>query len=193
MRNIDISKYRSRGFTPYEAEARCGSSRLRSGFTLVELIVAVFIFSILVFVAGGSFIGSLSMQRRALNAKKVEENGRYILESMSREIRVANPITSANSACPGPSMLTFQHPVNGPIDYFLSGSQIHRRYNGNDTIISNPDISVSRLNFCISGNFAGDDRQPRVTIILGLTETTGTTQLDSIDLQTTISQRVLSD
>lgn len=164
----------------------------KNGFTLVELIVAVFIFSTLVFVAGGSFIGVLNMQRRGLNVKKIEENGRFILESMTREIRVANPITSADSGCPGPSTLTFQHPTNGTIEYFISSSGIHRRVNGIDTVLSSPDVSISRLNFCISGNLGGDNKQPRVTIILGLS-TGGASQADILDLQTTVSQRVLSD
>lgn len=164
---------------------------MKRGFTLIELIVSIFIFSILVFVAGGSFIGALAAQRRALNIKKVEENGSFVMELMTREIRVANPINTSNSGCPGPSILSFQHPVNGAIEYSISNSQITRRVNGVNTIISNPDVTVARLNFCISGNSVNDDNQPRITIILGLSNKE--TQSETIDLQTTVSQRVLSD
>lgn len=166
----------------------------KKGFTLVELIVAVFIFSVLVTIAGGSFVSALSLQRRALNIKKVEENGRFILELMSRELRVANPINTANNSCPAnASAISFQHPVNGLVQYSLSGSQVHRNVGGADTIISNPDIEVSRLVFCVSGNTAGDDRQPRVTIILGLKTAGSGLDAATLDLQTTVSQRVLSD
>lgn len=164
----------------------------RNGFTLIELLVAVFIFSVLIVLAGGSFIGATAAGRRALNIKKAEENGKFILELMAREIRVANPINTGNSACPGTGILNFQHPVNGTVEYFLSGSQVHRRVNGVDTVVSNPDVDVSRLNFCVSGNQSGDDRQPRVTVILGL-NAVGAPQNDIFDLQTTVSQRVLSD
>ncbi|MEK7659091.1 MAG: prepilin-type N-terminal cleavage/methylation domain-containing protein [Patescibacteria group bacterium] len=164
----------------------------QNGFTLVELLVAVFIFSVLVVLAGGSFIGAMAAQRRALNIKKAEENGKFILELMAREIRVANPINTGNSACLGTTILNFLHPVNGTVEYFLSGNQIHRRVNGVDTVVSNPDVDVSRLNFCISGNQSGDDRQPLVTVILGL-NAVGAPQNDVFDLQTTVSQRVLSD
>ena len=136
----------------------------KKGFTLIELLVAVFIFSVLIVLAGGSFVGVTVSQRRALNIKKAEENGKFILELMAREIRVANPINTGNSACPGTAILNFQHPVNGAVEYFLSGNQIHRRVNGTDTVVSNPDIDVSRLNFCISGNQAGDDRQRQCII-----------------------------
>lgn len=164
----------------------------KNGFTLIELIVAVFIFSILIFMAGGSFVGALAVQKRALNIKKAEENSRFILELMAREIRVANSITTGDTGCPGVSSFSFRHPVNGTIEYFLSGSQVHRRVNGVDTVISNPDVEISRLSFCVSGNASGDDRQPRVTIILGL-KAVNAAEADAFDLQTTVSQRVLSD
>lgn len=163
-----------------------------NGFTLIELIVAVFVFSILVFMAGGTFVGALAVQKRALNIKKAEENAKFILELMAREIRVANPITTADTGCPGVSSFSFRHPVNGTIEYFLSGSQVHRRVNGIDTVISSPDADVSRLSFCVSGNGSNDDRQPRVTVILGL-KAVNAAEADAFDLQTTVSQRVLSD
>ena len=168
---------------------------MNKGFTLIELIVAFFVFSVLVVLAGGSFVSALNLQRRALNIKKVEENGRFISELMARELRVANPINTGDANCPdsGSSTISFQHPVNGSIEYSLSGSQVHRRVGGADTIISNPDIEVSRLTFCISGNAAGDDRQPRVTVLLGLKTPGAAPDVATIDLQTTVSQRVLSD
>lgn len=167
----------------------------KKGFTLVELVVAVFIFSVLMVIAGGSFVSALSLQKRALNIKKVEENGRFILELMAREIRVANPINTADNGCPGSgaSILTFQHPVNGSIEYSLSGNQVHRKVEGVDSIISNPDIEVSRLIFCVSGNTASDDKQPRVAIILSLKTDGSAAEAANLDLQTTVSQRVLND
>ena len=171
----------------------------KNGFSLMELVVAVFIFSVLVAIAGGSFVSALSLQRRALNIKRVEENGRFILELMAREIRVANPINTGNSSCPGSgtSILAFTHPVNGAIEYFLSGSlsgsQVHRRVNGVDSIISNPDVEVSRFIFCISGNTVGDDQQPRVTVVLGLKTPGASVDVTAINLQTTVSQRVLNN
>lgn len=168
---------------------------MKNGFTLIELLVAVFVFSILVTLAGGSFVSTLSLQRRALNMKNTEENGRFILELMARELRVANPINTPDTNCPvsGASSLIFQHPVNGAVVYSLSGGQVHRQVGGTDTIISSPNVEVARLNFCISGNTANDDKQPRVTVILSLKSGGTMVESSTIDLQTTVSQRVLSD
>ncbi len=166
----------------------------KNGFTLMELIVAIFVFSTLFSIAGGSFVSALSLQRRALNIKKVEENGRFVLELMARELRVANPITSVDVSCPaGSSNISFVHPVNGDIEYFRTGSEVIRKVQGVDTIISNPDVEVYRLTFCISGNTVDDDTQPRITIILGLKSGGTMVEAVTIDLQTTVSQRVLSD
>ena len=161
---------------------------------MIELIIAVFIFSILIVVAGGTLVSALSLQRRALNEKKVEENGRFILELMTREIRIANPVVTGNSGSPPDfPFLTFDHPVNGRIIYSLSGGQVHREANGADSVISNPDVEVTRLAFGIIGNDINDDRQPRVAIILRLRAGGSSQEAAILDLQTTVSQRVLSD
>lgn len=162
---------------------------------MIELIVGVFIFSILIVLAGGSLIPSFELQRRALNIKRAEENGSFVLELMTRELRVANPISTADNSCPGSggSSLSFTHPVNGNVEYFLSGAAVHRRVNGVDSVLSNPDVEVSRLTFCISGNSLGDNRQPRVSIILGINAGGLIKQAATLDLQTTVSQRVLTD
>jgi len=180
--------------------ARFCSFSLRSktksaGFTLIELVVAAFVFSILTMVAGGSFVSALNLQRRALNIKKVEENGRFVLELMTRELRVANPVNTPNTSCPTSptNTISFQHPVNGAIEYSLSNGQIRRRVNSVDTTISNPDVEATRLVFCISGNTVSDDRQPKVTVILSLKSGGSVVQAATIDLQATVSQRVLSD
>jgi len=164
------------------------------GFTLVELVISVFVFSVLIGIAGGIFVSSLNLQRKAINIKKIEENGRFILEVMTREIRVANPINTPDNNCPTSptSTLSFVHPVNGNIEYSLVNKEVHRKVETEDTTISNPDVEVTKLNFCISGNAGGDNKQPRVTILLSLKAGLGKEEV-SLDLQTTVSQRGLSD
>ncbi len=166
----------------------------KRGFTLIEVVVAVFIFIVTVVIAGGTFVSALSLQRRALNLKKVEEDGRFILELMAREIRFANPIFAPNT-CFYTNDFSFQHPVNGLVEYSIRNGMV-RRYaitQGADTFISSPDIEVLGMRFCITGNEPNDDKQPRVTIILRLRTGGSVREAAALDLQTTVSQRVLSD
>lgn len=167
---------------------------VQSGFTLVEVVVAVFVFLTAIIIASGTFVSAISLQRRALNMKKVEENGRFILEMMAREIRFANPIYAPDRFFSSEDF-NFEHPVNGQVEYSLRDKKA-RRYavtQGADTFISSPDVEVTRMLFYISGNTANDDKQPRVTIILSLRAGGSSREAATIDLQTTVTQRVLSD
>jgi prepilin-type N-terminal cleavage/methylation domain-containing protein len=68
------------------ATARPGSTRLRRAFTLIELLAAMAILSILVVIMGRIFSDSTNVWR--IGAKKVESNstGRSALDFMAREL-----------------------------------------------------------------------------------------------------------
>lgn len=170
----------------------------KNGFTLVEIII-VFAISAGVFsLVAGVFVQALKIQRRAFFIQKVQENIGFALESMAKEIRVSR-IAGLNTDCPAfPSqILNIIHPVNGGVSYFLSETnELHRRLpaSGIDTILNSAGTKVSRLGFCLSGNSINDDAQPRVTILLTVSNGhSDPNQNISIDLQTTVSQRFLSD
>ena len=168
-----------------------------SGFTLIEIIIVIALTSGVFAAAAGIFVQATQMQRRAFFIQKVQENVGFILESMAKEIRVST-ISTANTSCPGSpaQSLSIVHPVNGSIDYFLSGTDLHRRLpaSGIDTVLNSTDVQIARLGFCVSGNIVNDNTQPRVTILL--TVTNGHPNSDhniTVDIQTTVSQRLLSD
>ena len=172
-----------------------------AGFTLIEIIVVIALTSGVFAAAAGIFVQATKMQRRAFFIQKVQENVGFVLESMAKEIRVSS-ISTPNTGCPGSpaQSLSIVHPVNGSIDYFLFntlfGAELHRRLpaSGIDTVLNSTDVQVTRLGFCISGNTVNDNTQPRVTILL--TVTNGHPNPDhniTVDIQTTVSQRLLSD
>ncbi len=167
------------------------------GFTIIELVVVIGLSAAVFMLAAGIFVQAFKMQRRAFFIQKVQENIGFALETMAKEIRVST-IATPNTICPAtPSPnLSISHPVNSNIDYFLSGTDLHRRLSGTgiDTVLNSASTQVSRLGFCISGNSIGDNAQPRVTILL--TVSNGSPNPDnniSIDIQTTVSQRMLSN
>lgn len=78
------------------------SSRVQSGFGLVELMVAMTIGLILLGGIGYVFLGSRAAFRTTDNLSRIQENARYALDTMSRDIRMAGYVGCGNIA----SMIT---------------------------------------------------------------------------------------
>lgn len=164
-----------------------------SGFTLIETLTAFLIFSIILTVFSSVFLSSSKLQKRAFNIQQAEENASYILESLAKEIRVSK-VSGPDSNCPSSpaSTLSITHPVNGNIVYSLQGTSVQRTVNGTVTTISSNTVDFTRLQFCVLGTPSGDKKQPRVTILASV-KSKKTQQQASIDIQTAVSQRFLSD
>ena len=67
-------------------------SRLKKGMTLVELMVAMSIFSILLLVAVGAFISMNNLRAVALNARESQQKLRLAIEMISRYSRQAEKV-----------------------------------------------------------------------------------------------------
>jgi len=169
------------------------SLKKSGGFSLVEIITAFLIFSIILTIFSSVFLSSSKLQKKAFNIQQAEENASYILETMAKEIRVSK-ISGPDFNCPSSpsSALSITHPVNGNIVYSLNGTTVQRTVNGTVTAISSNTVDFTRLQFCISGTPVGDKKQPRVTILASV-RSKKTQQQASIDIQTAVSQRFLSD
>ena len=59
------------------------------GFTLIELIVVLAIFSMVILVMLGIFVSLVQSQRKAIAIQDTQEISRYLLESMTKEIRMS--------------------------------------------------------------------------------------------------------
>jgi len=164
-----------------------------SGFTLIETLLVIFIFSLLMILMGGVFVSSLDLQRRAFNLQQAEENANFVLGSMAKEVRTSR-ISSPDTNCPSSpvSSLNLLNQYGENVTYSLSGNAIHRNVNGTDVVISSNTVEFARLQFCIFGTAVDDQQQPRVTIIASL-KSVKTQQQAIIDIQATVSQRFLSN
>jgi len=161
---------------------------LQQGFTIIEVLVSAFVFSIIVIVVGGLFVQILSAERRAFASQKIQENGLFIMELMSREIRVSQ-IENQDSDC-ATQTLTIIHPVNGTVVYSLdlSSGILKRTADGVVTDLSSSAIAFSRLNFCIMGSGPTDGQQARVAILASIQNKTGK-EILTANLETTVSSR----
>lgn len=101
------------------------SSREQSGFGLVELMVAMTIGLILLGGIGYVFLGSRAAFRTTDNLSRIQENARYALDMMSRDIRMAGYIGCGNIA----SMIT-NTIANPPIPPMTAGNALLGYDNG---------------------------------------------------------------
>ncbi len=66
-----------------------GSIKNQNGTSLMELIVALALFTVVILTSSGIFQSIVNSQRSAIASQDVQENMRYALEVMSKEIRTA--------------------------------------------------------------------------------------------------------
>ncbi len=156
------------------------------GLTLIELVVATGIFGLVVTIVFGIFILATISQRRIIALRNVEDNVRFTLESMAREIRTGKNFGgNVNS-------LSFTNTKGESVIYRFNNSLIEKSSDGGSNYFSvvGPEVTIDYLNFYLSGQSAGDSLQPRITITTGVTSKIGN-QIINSKVQTTISERFL--
>ncbi len=160
----------------------------RDGFTIVEVLISAFVFSIIAVTVSGLFIQVLVLERRAFASQKIQENGLFIMELMSREIRVSQIQNNQDSLNCAATSLTIVHPVNGLVTYSLNNGVLQRIAEGVTTDLSSSAVAFSRLNFCIMGSGPTDDQQARVAILASIQNKTGR-EILTTSFETTVSSR----
>lgn len=169
----------------------------RSGFTLIELLVAFGIFAIVISIAVGGFIQALRSQRQLAALLTANSNVSLIIEQIAREIRTGTDFCFNRTSCSSPSHLSFINADNVRITYCLVGRSVERLEGngicggGNSRKVTADNVNVRYLNFRFFGNRTNDNYPPRITINIGLSPMTLGVSEAVIDLQTTISSRLL--
>lgn len=163
------------------------------GFTIIEMVVAVAVFTLLVGATSGVFVSSIRNQRQSLATQEVLDQTSYLMEYMSRSLRMARKDTAG--ACTGTVKLNYAFSgqclkflnYSGQCRQFcLDGSRI-KDEDGN--YLTSANLQISNFNVTLSGASQppADYLQPRVTFSLNIAGQEQTT----MKIQTTISQRNL--
>lgn len=164
-----------------------------SGFTLIEMVVAVAVFTLLVGVASGVFVSSIKNQKQGLATQEVLDQTSYLMEYMSRSLRMAKK--DMVGACTGTAKLNYVF-TNGCLKFVnydggcqqfcLEGTRM-KDENGN--YLTSESLQVLNFKVALSGVIQPpiDYLQPRVTISLDIAGQEQT----SVKIQTAISQRNL--
>lgn len=179
---------------------------MKHGFTLVEMIVAVGLFTAVMLVATTSLLTILDANRKSQSLSAVMNNLNFALEGMSRNIRVGSTyhcgssgaLTVPQNCSAGDSFLAFE-PFGGsagnPNDqvvYRLNGTQLEESVDGGATFIglTAPEVVLTNVKFFTDGALKNDNIQARVLILVegyaGKTDRTKT----SFTIQTLATQRL---
>ncbi len=187
-----------------------------SGFTLIEMLVSVAIFSVVMTIALGSLLAMSESDRKAQTLKSVINNLNFALDSMSRTIRTGTiyhcDITQGTASLPrdcvstpGTSLMftsaegvsTVYRVQNSISDRVLcnqpTGSVgcLTRSTDAGATFspITSPEVVVSTMSVYVTGAESATI-QPKVTILLAGSVQSSGTQQTPFFLQTSITQRL---
>ncbi len=193
------------------------SRNKEKGFTLIELMVSMTVFTVLVTVGIGAVLNATSQYYTASNMRALMDNLNFVMEDMSRNIRTATAVHCATgvgsyldgatgdfipqSCATTPTNRITVAAVSGTnITYAISpiGVPIPNRVfkivgeTGADQVITPPEVIIDPLKsgFTVRGAEEGDGLQPMVTIRLS-----GTVRYKNIDspfsIQNSITLRPL--
>lgn len=172
-------------------------AELQRGFTLVEIIVAVGLFSVVMLIAVGTLLSLVDANKKAQALKSVMNNLNFALESMSREIRTGTGYDCGTSGglvdcVNGDTQFAFTSSDGEAVIYRLSGSRIEKSIDGGSFLaITSPEVQIDALKFYVTGASTADTLQPQVTMtISGVAGATEKVQTE-FDLQATVAQRLL--
>lgn len=170
---------------------------------MIEMIVSMGVFMIAVLIGVGSLLALTNAQKKALVFQSTQDNLRFALETMARDIRTgdfyhcADDIVLTKIDCSlGNDIFTFRNVSGTTVTYKTFGNRIMRSINSGITFdpITSPDIIMNFLTFYVigspedDGTPTGDKLHPRVVIVAKGISGSGSSRSE-LNLQTTVSQR----
>ena len=174
------------------------------GVSLIELLVAVTIFSILILSATGIFKMVVDGQRNSISAQNVQENIRYAMEKMSKEMRMAQ---ISNTDCyagatnkvfntlDDDQVLYFKNQDGACVFYYLYDESIVIDMNFGENLMSEhitpARVKVSNLKFYVEDNPIGSSKslQPYVTMVMDAKAVGQAIHEQKMKIQMTVSSR----
>jgi prepilin-type N-terminal cleavage/methylation domain-containing protein len=182
---------------------------LTTGFTLLEMIVAIGIFLTALTIVLGALVSINDAARKTRSERGVADNLSAAIDAMSRNIRVGSNFhcgctglaTTTPQDCPmtdavgggGDQCLVFEgqqgdsSTIADQVSYKLSGRSIVRSTDDGATYLplTAPEFSVANLQFYVYGTGKGD--QPTVTMVIRGSASTTARTATTFDVQTTVS------
>jgi len=184
------------------------------GFTLIEMLVAVGLFTVVIVITLTAILSIIDFQRKVTAFQNIQNNLNFALEVISKDLKTGDkyycglnsfdmPTGGANDIIPrsclsGGQIITFRNSNSDKITYrFLSG-RIERIVNDGQVFILtsiniNLNENVSKFYVVNAEDELKMDYQPRITITIGAKSGVKDKTTETFNLQTTISQLVLNE
>lgn len=175
----------------------------KNGFTLLEMVVSLGIFSVLIILALGIVLGVSNAQLKAANIQAIQDNIRFSLELITKELRTGTnyELTDYGTACgrvgDPDSEISFNTSLGEKRVYYLDQSGVIMRITGGTDCqrarpFTSEEVVVERLIFRLRGEKQGPtDGQPMVTVSLTARSRDSKLILESkMNLQTTVVGRL---
>lgn len=189
------------------------------GFTLVEMIVAVALFSVVMLVCVGALLALVTANKKAQALQSVMNNLNVAVDGMVRAIRVgttyhcgSGSYTTTADCQDGSTIFAFEpyHDASltnvPPWIYWFATDEngIGRLYKSEDGTtgggvpITSPDVSINSVMFYVIGSCpvhggsCNDDLQPKVLIVIkGTAGSSNIKTVTTFHIQATAVQRIL--
>lgn len=120
-------------------------STTRKGFSLVELLITLFIFGILMIGIADVFTQTFSGYRYAKNLQRDVESMQFITNAISKEIRAATIVSPTSSTGNAQSVQFYQHAQGTCVQYRINGRALE--------VARENSVSVAACRGANLGNF----------------------------------------
>ncbi len=188
-------------FRKIGAHQATGASR---GFTLVEMIVSVALFSIVMLVSVTALLALIDANRKARTLQSVVNNLNVALDGMVRSLRMGSnyrcggtdPITDGPASCPdGATVISFVDRV-GDVVIYQWDSVAHRIQVSTDggpySYLTAPEVDITEMKFYVVGTTPSDFIQPKVVMVIkGTANAHNIKTRTTFSIQSTAVQRIL--
>ncbi len=176
-----------------------------SGFTIMEIIVALGLFTVVIMISMGALVSMSGLNSKVRTMRTAMDNLNLALESMSREVRMGSVYVCSPSlpailnygnygadcdiSSGGGQSIAFLSQDGYVMVYRLNNNVVQRSKDGGNSFsdITAPGIKITKLKFYVIGAGVGT-AQPHV--IISLTGTVGVKSPSSFTMQTALTQRL---
>ena len=155
------------------------------GFTMVEVIIGMFLFITVISASTTVFINAMRTQRAIVALLAVQSNISLAIEQIAREVRTGENFSLDSEG------LAFTNAKDQKVIYRKNGDFIEKVVDGAAGRMTADNVVVGKLKFILKGNLPTDGRPPQVTILMSFSPKNSIMKDVTADIQTTISSRVL--